>query len=262
MGELEPWSSRELIHLANIRGTLSADSARSLKRPEIAHQIDKALEDSYDVESAEELLLVTLMPDDSGSMNGSKQNSVIDGHNWLLSKMASSGSSKNIMLQTRYLNGQVLNPFSPLSDCQELSFENYQCNLGTPLFEQTLVTLGTVMAKTEEVADVSERVRTATLIMTDGQATDKNASVLKAEVASVVKDMRRVGDHIVAGMGFTIVKDDHAVYDVFEEMGIKAEYIFPARDREQVLRAFRIFGESAIAELTAGRSNVRRVFEG
>lgn len=54
------------------------------------------------------------MPDDSGSMFGLKKESVIAGHNELLEDMKKGPEGKRTMLQTRYLNGRTLNPFSPL----------------------------------------------------------------------------------------------------------------------------------------------------
>jgi hypothetical protein len=259
MGELQRRTSRELIESAASRGILSPESSSALQRPAITQQVQRALEGSYSVKRAGELLLVTMMPDDSGSMSGGKQRSVVEGHNELLTAMTSSSYGKRIMLQTRYLNGTVLNPFRPLAYCQTLSLENYPCIHGTPLLEQTLVTLGAVMAKTEELTEREANVRSATLIMTDGEATDTRAAELKHEVSALIRDMGRVGNHIVAGMGFA--DGSEGIFrEAFAEMGIDPQYIFRATSREEILQAFRLFTKKAL-DLTARSNATRRVHE-
>lgn len=217
----EPSVSRELIRRAQGRGLLSPTSARSLSKSPISSQIEAALDDSYGIESAGELLLVTMMPDDSASMAAEGVNqSVIAGHNDLLDLFRDSPARNRILLQTRFLNTNLLNPFQPLDICNRLDAGNYPCIHGTPLFEQTMVTLGSVIAKTEELLqDGAAKVRTATLIMTDGYSTEQNAEGLRLEVESIISDMRRIGDHIVAGMGFSAGNGDK-FRPIFAGMGI------------------------------------------
>jgi hypothetical protein len=260
--ELEPIRTKDLILHAAEREMLSQMSTAALQRPRVVNEIEAALEDSYGIETAGEVLLITMMPDDSQSMTIARKNvSVIEGHNDLLAAMRNSPIRDRILLQTRYLNKRVLNPFQPLALCENMSLANYACIHGTPLFQQTMVTLGTVIAKTEELVEQgAARVRTATLIMTDAEATDDTANELRAEVASVVADLRRIGDHIVAGMGFS-AGDDTFFRKAFSEMGIEDRYIFAAQNRKEILDAFRTFGSRALA-LTAGEDTQRRVFEG
>jgi hypothetical protein len=202
-----------------------------------------------------------MMPDDSASMTepSSKHAGVIAGHNELLDAMATSRDRGRTMLQTRLLNGTVLNPFKPLARCTHLTTENYPCTFGTPLFGQTLILLGAVLAKAEELVGAGAKVRTATLIMTDGESTEQNKGQLAGDVAYVVRDMRKVGDHIVAGMSF-IGANGQKFDQPFLDMGIDPRHIFSATSREDVLEVFRIFRRSAIAELTGGTAT-RRAFE-
>ena len=46
--------------------------------------------------------------------------------------------------------------------------KNYNPSLGTPLYDQTVVLLGTVLAKSQEFAPQRRVRRTVTLIITDG----------------------------------------------------------------------------------------------
>lgn len=251
-------SARELIVRSQSRGVLSLRSVRAIEKMQT--QIDIALKGSYGIKKAGEILLLTIMPDDSGSMDGTNQKGVIKGHNDLLAAMRTSPVSKRAMMQTRLLNGRMVNPFRPFDRCIELNESNYLCVNPTPLFSQTIVTLGTVLAKEQELLDLgAKRIRTATLIMTDGMDTEDKSGGLAAEVASVVGDMRRVGDHIVAGMGFS---RGAANYEhVFTSMGIDRELIFNATSRDEILDKFGLFEKAALA-LTAKNKPPRRVFEG
>ena len=250
MNEIVRRSSTELVQAAGARGTLSRRSQAALEQPGVAVQIGTALAMSVSITRPAELLLVNMMPDDSGSMSGLKHQSVIAGHNTLIEMMAAAPGANRILLQTRYLNGTVLNPFSPLARCQQLTDSNYPCPGGTPLFEQTLVTLGTVIAKTEELTDLDATVRSATLIMTDGEATDSNPELV-ANVASVVRDIRNIGDHIVAGMGI----GSSNFTATFRQMGIDPQYIFPANSLQEIMEVFLRFTKNALA-LTARSGSV------
>jgi hypothetical protein len=247
---VEESESKELITRAAERGVLSPTSTRALQRYEIVSQIEEALEESYGIESAGEVLLVTMMPDDSRSMIiGRKYEGVIAGHNDLLRAFRESPARYRTLLQTRYLNGDLLNPFQPLDECTLMTSANYDLEHGTPLYEQTIVTLGTVIAKAEELLEQgAARVRTATLLMTDAETTGSEA--LDVEVASVVADMRKIGDHIVAGMGFPTTRIE-TFREIFRAMGIDERFIFAAHNRDEILRAFRMFGSKAL-ELTDG----------
>jgi hypothetical protein len=103
-----------------------------------------------------------------------------------------------------------------------------------------------VLAKTEELTAQDARVRTATLVMTDAESTDRLESEIRADVASVVADMRRMGDHIVAGMSFP-TGDESFCRETFQGMGVEPRYIFTAESRDSILDAFRVFGKAALA---------------
>ena len=259
MNEIVRRSSTDLVQAAGARGTLSPRSQAALEQPGVADQIGNALAMSVSITRPAELLLVNMMPDDSGSMTDPivryrdptpKRLSVIAGHNKLMEMMAAAPGGNRILLQTRYLNGRVLNPFSPLARCQQLTNENYPCPGGTPLFAQTLVTLGTVIAKTEELTELGATVRSATLIMTDAEATDSNPE-LAANVASVVRDIGNIGDHIVAGMGI----GSSNFTATFRQMGIDPQYIFSANSLQEISEMFLRFTKNALA-LTAGSGSV------
>jgi len=102
----------------------------------------------------------------------------------------------------------------------------------------------TVLAKTKEFADNGVPVRTVTLILTDG-ADCASIKSREKDVASVVKDMLRTENHIVAAMGL----DGGGVNfeNVFSDMGIPKEWVLtPKNNESDIRRAFAVFSQSAV----------------
>jgi len=121
---------------------------------------------------------------------------------------------------------------------------NYQPNEGTPLYDQTVVLLGTVLAKSQEFADNGVPVRTVTLIITDG-ADEHSARANAKTVASIVKDMLMAENHIIAAMG--IDNGSTNFQDVFREMGIRDEWVItPKNSKNDIRKAFQVFSQSAV----------------
>jgi hypothetical protein len=125
-----------------------------------------------------------------------------------------------------------------------MTTQNYNPNLGTPLYDQTLILLGTVLAKAQEFADNGVPVRTVTLIITDG-ADGVSIHADAKRVASVVKDMLKAETHIVAAMG---IDDGYTDFrQVFKEMGIRDEWILtPGNSESEIRKAFQVFSQSAV----------------
>jgi len=125
-----------------------------------------------------------------------------------------------------------------------LDQHNYDPGLSTPLYDQTVVLLGTVLAKAQEFADNGVPVRTVTLIITDG-ADEHSRRATAQTVATLVQDMRQAETHIVAAMGIDDGSTDFR--RVFREMGIEDQWILtPGNDVSQIRRAFQLFSQSAV----------------
>src|SRR5690606_28170332 len=113
-----------------------------------------------------------------------------------------------------------------------------------PLYDQSVVLLGTVLAKAQELADHGVPCRTVTLLITDG-ADAGSARATAADVASIVHDMRRAEHHVVAAMGIDDGATDHRA--VFRAMGIEDRWILtPKNSDAEIRRAFQVFSQSAV----------------
>src|SRR5262245_57958045 len=121
---------------------------------------------------------------------------------------------------------------------------NYDPCLGTPLFDQTVVLLGTVLAKTQELAQAGIAVRTVTLIITDG-GDFGSTRCRPGDVAALVADMVSRENHIVAAMG---ISDGTADFkQVYRSMGIPDRWILtPGNSASEIRRAFAVFSQSAV----------------
>ncbi|HEX7094933.1 MAG TPA: hypothetical protein VF183_03560, partial [Acidimicrobiales bacterium] len=214
---------KKLLDDAHETGALSKKSLSTLDVVDVGAQIQAGLGVTIDDVVASEVVLLTMMPDDSQSIAAARNTEAVrDGHNFVLDALASSKQSGEVLAHTRYLNGDVLFPYTQLEHAVRMSPANYDPCRGTPLFDQTSVLLGTVIAKSQELAQAGIAVRTVTLIITDGG--DYGSTRCRPQdVASLVADMLAQENHIVAAMGIDDGTTDFKA--VFRAMGIPDRWI-------------------------------------
>ncbi len=236
---------KKLLEDAHDQGALSAKSLAALDVVDVGTQIQAGLGVTIDDVVASEVVLVTMMPDDSQSIAAAgNTDAVRDGHNFVLEALRGSKQSGEVLAHTRYLNGFVLSPYAALEHVAPMTTANYDPRLGTPLYDQTAVTLGTVIAKAQELQQAGIAVRTVTLIITDGG--DYGSTRMKpADVKAIVDDMLAQEHHIVAAMGISDGSTDFR--SVFRSMGIPDRWILtPGNSATEIRRAFAVFSQSAV----------------
>jgi hypothetical protein len=190
------------------------------------------------------LLLVTMVPDDSGSIaTYNNVNAICRGHNAQLDiYREASPETITIQAKTRYLNGSVLFGYAPPKDAVPMSAKNYSPNFQTPLYRQTLITLDEVSCSAASFEDRFD-VFTMTCILTDGADND-SGDVRASHVRTVVENMISSGRHIVMGIGVRDKSTDFA--KVFSEMGIPERWISVLeREEESIVR-----GMAAVATVS------------
>jgi hypothetical protein len=235
----------KLLEDAHAQGALSAKSLATLDVVDVGAQIQAGLGVTIDDVGSSEVVLVTMMPDDSNSIaSAGNTDAVRDGHNFVLDALGGSKQSGEVLAHTRYLNGFVLTPYTALEHAVKMDTRNYTPNLGTPLFDQAVVVLGTVIAKSQQLAQAGIAVRTVTLIITDGG--DYGSTRCKAaDVKAIVADMLALENHIVAAMGISDGTTDFKA--VFRAMGIPDKWILtPGNSASEIRRAFAVFSQSAV----------------
>jgi hypothetical protein len=235
----------QLFQAAHAEGVLSPQSLQTLTAVDLGAQIQAGLGICVDDVSASEVVLLTVMPDDSGSIAAEHhEQAVCDGHNLVLEALTASKQRDCVLAHTRYLNGHVLYPYRPIDQAIGMSKQNYHADKGTPLYDQTVVLLGAVVAKTQEFASNGVAARSITLLITDGS--DQHSTRATAQdVAALVEDMARSESHIVAAMGISDGQTDFR--RVFEEMGIADRWILtPGASASEIRKAFQVFSQSAI----------------
>jgi hypothetical protein len=234
-----------LFQGAHEDGDLSAASLAALTiHADVGAQIAAGLGVAPDDVPASEVVLVTLMPDDSGSIRFAGNSEVVRvGHNLVLDALGQARQRDAILAHTRYLNGHVLFPYRPLAQATRLDDRNYNPQLGTPLYDQLAVLLGTVIAKTREFELAGVPVRSITLVITDG-ADEHSTRQSPATLRPLVEDLLRRETHIIAAMG---IEDGHTDFRrVFGELGLPAHWILtPANSEREIRRAFQVFSQSA-----------------
>jgi hypothetical protein len=235
----------ELLKKAHDEGVVSASSLQVLTGVDLGAQIQSGLGISVDDVAASEVLLLSMMPDDSGSIRHAGHEKVVrDGHNVVLDALSASKQQGAILAHTRYLNGTVLFPYRPIDQALRMTSQNYQATGGTPLYDQSVVLLGSVLAKAQDFSQNGVAARSMTLIITDG-ADQASTRARAKDVAALVRDMARAEVHIIAAMGI-----DDGVTDfrtVFREMGIEERWILtPSNSASDIRKAFQVFSQSAV----------------
>jgi hypothetical protein len=241
----DPKQVKQLLEAAHGTGALSGKSLATLDVVDVGAQIQAGLGCTIDDVAASEVVLLTMMPDDSQSIaSAGNVSAVRDGHNFVIDAMKTSKQAGEVLAHTRYLNGFVLCPYTALDHAVAMTPQNYNPHLGTPLYDQAVVVLGTVIAKAQELSQAGIAVRTVTLIITDGG--DYGSTRCKAaDVKAIVSDLLAQENHIVAAMGISDGSTDFAA--VFRAMGIPDRWILtPGNSATEIRRAFAVFSQSAV----------------
>lgn len=192
----------------------------------------------------DEILLASILVDDSTSI-AININEIRFGHKIMLEALRAELFTADVQVHTRALNRGVLSPYKSLSSATPLTEHNYSGSrlvTVTPLYLQSLLTLATVAIKAQEEEDHGAKVRTFTLIITDGED-NKSGSTAAVNVRAIAKDMLEFStNHIVAGMG---VGERIDFREVFRSMGIPERWIFtPGTSIDELRAVFRKIGQS------------------
>lgn len=238
-------SLNSLFRASRESGDISADSLKILTLPDLGAKIQQGLGVPVDDIPASEVFLLSVLVDDSGSIAmAGNEKVVIEGYNTVLAALRDSKQESGILVHTRYLNGSVLCPYTPLAGAPAMSSRNYDATGSTPLFDESVALLGTVIAKTREFADNGVPVRSVAVIITDGEDAASMRQSAR-DVQSLVQDMLRGEQHIVAGLGLDNGHTDFRA--VFRSMGIEDRWILtPGADRKDIRAAFRVISQTAV----------------
>jgi len=216
--------------------------------PDSGAQIQAAMGMNVNDVKAGSVVLVNLMPDDSGSIRFAGNAQLMrDGHNLVIDALRGTKQRNNILLLTRYLNGYILNPYTDIDDAKYMDTHNYDPNMGTPLYDQSVVFFGSVLAKAKEFCDNGIPVTTISLIMSDG-ADQHSVSARAHHVSLIVDDMLKQETHIIAAMGIEDRSGGSVNFrEIFKEMGIRDEWILtPGNSQGEIRKAFNLFSQSAV----------------
>lgn len=249
-------SVKALFSNAVAEGSLSQAAAMQFDVRDIGGEINDALGVSVDDVQASEVVIVTDLVDDSTSIrfvNGNTE-AVRNGHNLLIKTLRKQKRANAILASTTLLNRGLLRAYVPVAQAVELDSSNYNPSGGTPLYDRSIVVLGSVIAKAQEFLDNGVACRCITIIVTDG---GDNGGLRGADkVGLVVADMLKAENHIVAGVGiFDGQKDANNkpipgtgtdFREVFRAMGIRDEWILtPDNTEKEILAAFALLSQSA-----------------
>lgn len=224
----------------------SATTAMQLVVEDVGMAIQAGLGDiDIDDISTSEVVLVTLLIDDSGSIRmGSNARLVREGHNLVLNALKGAKASAGVLIGCQYLDGTVLYPYVTLDNAVEMTTGNYNPNGGTPLYDRTSDVLVTVTAKMAEFEQGGVAARAITVIITDGADRHSHRQTA-ASVRMLVEALTRTEQHITAAVG---IDDGYTDFrQIFGDMGVPNEWILtPGNSAYEIRAAFHTISQSAI----------------
>ncbi len=246
-------TSKSALNNANL-GTAADDAINNI--PNLGEELQNAMGIQIDDVEASEVVLVAMLMDDSGSIRFEGNSQIVcDGHNLVIDAVTASKQGNGILAMTKYLNGTLLFPWTPIDQVVKMDSNNFNANGGTPLYDQTATFLALVAAKAEEFEqNAGIPVRSISLIVTDGADIHSQHQSAKS-VASIVKGMLKSEKHIIAGLGISDGQTDFNY--VFQEMGVPKEWILtPAKTDKEIRAAFNLFSKSAVRQSQNGAGSM------
>ena len=236
---------KDLFDGAEQEGAISPEAREVIKINDMGAQIQEGLgltPENIDIKSSE-VMIVAMLVDDSSSIDYSNNTqAIIDGYNVVIKSLYESKQRDSILVYAIAMNSGVLCPCQPVSEGVDIS-QQYSPIGRTPLFDEAIVTLATILAKCKQFNDSGVSCRTATLFMTDG--CDVGSQAKSPEVKKIIDDMLLSENHIIAGMGIDDGCTDFK--EVFSDMGIRSEWILtPGNTQSEIRKAFQVFSQSAV----------------
>jgi len=170
---------------------------------------------------AKEVLLVLLLLDDSGSIEGSDNTqAVIDGYNGFVEALKTSPGE--VRVKTMFLNNKRDNPFQHPSEVQLLTRQTYRPNEGTPLFLRSTQALDHVINEARDLVSQGFTVRTMTFIFTDG-GDNQSGLITASNVKLIVDVMLTTSTHIIGGCAANDGRTNF--WQVFASMGVPEQWV-------------------------------------
>ncbi len=239
-------------------GELSQDALRTLQIIDYGAQIKDAMGVSVDDIEASETTIVTLLLDDSSSIEHAGNTRVlIDGTNLTLKALKESKQASGILMHVEALNTGLYSPYVLLDNINPLTAATFRPCGNTPLYDKTVIVLGRSLAKKKEFADNNVPTRTITVIVTDGEDVGSSQHT-PLSVKRVVDSMLRQEEHLILAMG---IADGHTNFKrVFADMGIPDACILtPGNTPSEIRKAFQFVSQSAVraSQNAAAFSNMK-----
>lgn len=233
-----------LFASANANGTIT-NAAAAVVVPNMTANIQAALGVSVDDVQASNVVLVTIVLDDSSSIAfNNNEATLIDGANVIIDAIGAS-KEDGLLVCIRRLNAGTLCPFTPLAQAPRVNHVNYKANGGTPLYDNVAETMGLVLAKTQDFTSNGVPVRSVTIVVTDGADYGSRAHTRPESVKPIIDDAHKAEQHIVCAMGI----DDGSTNfrDIFGRMGIPDRWILTPKNNPSEIRAAFIMASKSAA---------------
>lgn len=231
----------QLISSAVNNGNISTDAASAIIQDEnilekIAAQWGVPASDLF----GKRFFLITLLLDDSGSMDGSKIASARDSANSIMQALRDAADARYVLVAVDSLNGSIQRPYTLLTDMQPIGNE-YRIVGDTPLYDKFVECCTLGLTKLEELTSAGYQARHLIVPITDGDEAGSETHTL--EDASAIR--KSFEEHASQSLVMYMAIGDGEQTAI--DLGIKPERILnPSTDPREIRKAAELVSQLAV----------------
>ena len=254
--------SREQVQaslgLAVSQGTINAEQAK-----DALEQLDDmalggcAGVDPDDIDS-EEVTLVSVVLDESGSMYSHRE-AVIEAFNeWFLKPIQGARNAESILVSAWTFSDmdgkdavRLLHGYTPVPDCPKLTKSKYKPDGGTPLFEAIHHTLTGMIAYAATLADAGTRTKCIVIVLSDGWENASKRGITDMKVKRLSESALAQETFVLSYVyfGYEADGDQHA-----EKVGFPKRHRLTANKSDAEIR--RVFGTMSASVISTSQTQV------
>ena len=253
-------SVQEILESAKSQGQISAEAVASIE--EALDDIAIAGARGRDIEEldSEEVTLVSVVIDASGSMT-EHRNKVIKSYNeQFLKPLQGAKNAKDIWVEVWVFQGvgpadqycQLIQGWTPVPDCQSLTSKNYQPMGGTPLFAAVHRAQTGMVAYGQVCRDSGTRTKCIMVVISDGQENmSEDLKISGTMVRTISESMLKQENYVLSYIFFGRESegDKHA-----EQIGFPPQHRLTGTLTDSEIR--RIFQQVSSSVISTSQTSV------
>lgn len=247
------------IQSAVSQGQISADAAEQLIEPLDEVAASGAAGVAVDDIDAEEVTLISLVFDCSGSMS-TFRDTVIEAHKkCFLDPLKKAKNADAILCQVWIFSDdprqgekcRLLHGYMPVPDCPELTPAQYDPDGGTPLWESIVRAMTGLVAYSQTLRDSGTRTKNILVVFSDGAENASDRKFTSPGIRQVVAALLKQENYVLS---YCFFGDEKDAQRIAAEIGFPDHHRLTVGQNDSDIR--RLFGQVSASVISASQSTV------